>query len=287
LLADLLRAVGEAAAVVAERVDCSVTVVDDDPAGSAAEIVASAPISIPVRYVPLGARSISAARNALVEAAVVEADLLAMIDDDCRPGSRWLATLLDVAEDTAADMVSGTVEYRAEPGGPPWLADEGFLGVTVRYRDREEPAFGCTANSLFRSAWLRAHPEVRFEERFGRLGGEDMTFFAAAKRTGARLRWSAGATVVERVPPERCTLRYMVVKNFWYGNNQVVLHLHNRDYGRVRLALQAGRRALEVVASGVAGIVPGRRVRPRRTLCDLAFCAGKGLGVAGLRVAHR
>jgi glycosyltransferase involved in cell wall biosynthesis len=290
LLSELLDAAAVSLAAAADQVTVAgIVVVDDDPEGSAKPVVDAAAerLPVPVHYRSSAARSISTARNTLVETGLERADLLAMIDDDCRPGPDWLVTLLEVLDDTDADIVSSHVDYRATPGAPAWLEREGFLGVAVQYPDRLEPPFGCTANSLFRTAWLRDHPAVRFDERFGRLGGEDMTFFAAARRAGARIRWSSAATVVETLPPSRATLRYLVSKSFWNGNNQVHLHVHNGDYGRPRLFVQAGRRAVSALGGAAGAVVRGRRPRWRWTLCEMAFCTGKVLGVAGVEAEHR
>ncbi len=59
---------------------------------------------------------------------------------------------------------------------------------------------------------------------------------------------AANAFIDEELPLSRSNLRFQIRKSFWYGNNQVVIHLHTGMTGRGRLVLRAvnGARAASV-----------------------------------------
>ena len=52
----------------------------------------------------------------------------------------------------------------------------------IEFTDGQQVPLAGTNNSFTRAAWLRDHPEIRFLERMGVVGGEDMVFFQTASR---------------------------------------------------------------------------------------------------------
>ena len=97
--------------------------VDNDPAGSAAEIVNrwGAHIAHEVHFDIEPQRGIAYARNRSVRRAG-SVDWIAFIDDDEVPPPGWLRSLVATQRRFGADGVSGTVVYRLAPRGRPWLA---------------------------------------------------------------------------------------------------------------------------------------------------------------------
>lgn len=267
--------------------EVSVVVVDDDPQGSGRPVVeaAAARSTGPVRYHHLGSRNLSHARNAVIEQALPHGDWVAFVDDDCLPEPDWLLHLLAVQERTAADLVTGHVVYRVRPGAPRWLVDEPFCDFTA-YEDGEEPAYGNTANVLMSTGFLR-RSGTRFRESLGRTGGEDMTFYDDARAAGARLRYAASARVHEPLTPARERLGYHLHRQFWLGNNMVVINRHTHAERMSRMLLRGGKR---VLVSGTAPVRRWRRGEPLQLRWSLAHALqglGLVLGVLGVTVSHR
>lgn len=188
-----------------------IVVIDDDPELSAQGLIAqlAATASAPVRYVVSGARNVSAARNAALDAA--EGEWIAFIDDDEIAAPGWLAALLRVQAETGADIVKGYVEGVYPDGTPDWVrkADP----YTRDYgADGETPAVLASGNVLFRHR-LAAQHGVRFDAQFGRSGGEDTDFFHRFAAIGARAAASRSAVVREIVPAERVSPAYLRARN--------------------------------------------------------------------------
>src|SRR5665811_127948 len=184
-----------------------IIVADDDPKLSAQRVVQemAEKTSIPVRYVPCGARNVAVARNACLDAA--RGDWIAFIDDDERADPGWLASLLSAQKAYGADVVKGMVRgiYPAETPiwikiADPFTRDYGPTGQT--------PKEMATGNVFFRRA-LAAPPHHRFDPAFGRTGGEDTDFFRRLTQMGARIVACREAVVDEVVPVERVSLVYL------------------------------------------------------------------------------
>jgi len=265
----------------------SLVVVDDDPAGGAEDVVrelASGWDGV-LRYRHAGSANLSIARNTVIEEGLRAGEWLVFIDDDCLPDDEWLHHLLDVQSRTSADMVTGHVVYRARTGAPNWLVDEPFLDFTA-YEDGMEPDFGNTANVLLSTRFLR-DSGVRFRPALGLTGGEDMTFYADARANGASLRYSVEAIVYEPLTPSRERLRYHLHRQFWLGNNMVVINRHTHRESMLRLLVRGLKRA---VTSLLHAAVRVRRGQPAQLRWAIAFAlqgVGLVLGVLGVTVRHR
>ncbi|MEI9963934.1 MAG: glycosyltransferase family 2 protein [Caulobacteraceae bacterium] len=91
-------------------------VVDNDPAGSAADAAAvlAAEAPFPLRYVHEPTPGVASARNTGVAAAA--AGLIAFLDDDEEASPGWLAALLQAQARFDADVVFGPVRGMAPSG---------------------------------------------------------------------------------------------------------------------------------------------------------------------------
>lgn len=211
--------------------DIEIVVVDNDPMRSAEATVAAVALgtSVPVKYAMEPARNISLARNRALSFAV--GDWLALIDDDEIADSNWLAALLAAAEGHGADAVIGRVDALYPPGTPGWLlaADPlsrrwGASGTAL--------TTGSSANALLNRDVLIASG-VRFDEAFGRSGGEDTDFFNRLHLAGAKIVASDTALVRERVPVERLRPAYL--------RRRAVRAGHSYGLIRLRALSPAGR----------------------------------------------
>lgn len=279
VLAELLpRLLEQAAEVTAGgRYAAEVVVVDNDPAGSAAAVVAGIP---GVRYVTEPRPGIAAARDrALDEAA--GSRLLAFIDDDERPRDGWLAALVRTWEDSGAAAVAGRVlaEY-AEPVDPWIVAGRFFVRFEMPTGTPIDTA--ATGNLLLDLDQVRASG-TRFQSSLGLAGGEDTLFSRSLAQAGARMVWCAESAVYDRVPAERMTRRWVLTRAWSHGNATVSIELRLAGGSTARLRVRArglGRGALRM-GGGAARWALGIAVRSHRHQARGARAAFRGAGMVG------
>lgn len=199
-----------------EAVALSLIVCDNSPEASAradvAAFAASAPIAVTFVHEPK--TGVANARNTAVAAA--RSDFIAFLDDDEEAPVTWLSALLTTQTQFDADVVFGPVSARLMD------ADVRFPLYFEAFFSRRGPAssqaisvyYGC-GNSLIRRVVMPANKPFCTEHND--MGGEDDKLFYGLQTKGARMAWSAEATVFEDVPPSRSTLNYTLRRAFAYG----------------------------------------------------------------------
>jgi glycosyltransferase involved in cell wall biosynthesis len=260
-----------------------VLVVDNDPAGSARDVVAPW-ATRGVRYVAEPRPGISAARNrALAEGA--EHDLLVFIDDDELPSEHWLASLVGAWREWRCAAVTGPVVYRFGTEVDPWVAGSGMFDRWTWETGQSLPG-AATNNLLLDLARVRALG-VAFDERLGLVGGEDTMFTRALLGAGEQIRWVDSAEVVELVATDRLSRGWVLRRSFRSGSSWCRAELTlrrsgpQRWRGRTVLAGRALVRAVQALLALTAGLL-GRDVgRRARASCTLASQAGVLAGLTG------
>src|SRR4051794_29962656 len=176
----------------------SAIVVDNNPDGSAREIVAdcAARVRPALIYVHERQRGISYARNAALDAAHAagpgnQPDFIAFIDDDEVPEPGWIASLLAKQAETGADVVSGPVVPEFDGDAPRWAVDGGFY-ASDDIPDGAARSVAATNNALIR-AGLLGPGGFRFDEALALTGGEDTMLFTEMSDAGHRIVWAREA----------------------------------------------------------------------------------------------
>ena len=284
--AELDRLLADLASTVERRYDgfaVGIAVADDNPDLSAREVTERWSEAFPLgtRWLGVASGNISAARNALLDAAVeAEADLC-FLDDDEMPDPAWLHELQRVRRSSDADVVIGSVHRRFPADAPNWLHElPSALGVT--YPDGSVPEVGITGNALISVSWLR-QSGLRFEAELGTTGGEDVTFFNTAKGRGANVRYAANSLVWEIVPPARSTFSFQVGFEFRTG---VHIARFSPDVPVPRLLARAAR-DMSVGVVRAAAALPRSRGVAFTHLGRAVRGGGIALGLLGLRLDHK
>ena len=264
--------------------ECFVLIVDNDPAGGAADQVrAWSPRG--VRYVHEPHPGIAAARNrALVEGAA--ADLLAFIDDDGLPLDGWLQHLVDTWLRYRSAGVSGPVLARFESGEPePWVANSGVFDRTVRTTGTLVGGAG-SGNLLLQLSQLRDRNLI-FDEEFGLSGGSDTMLTHALIKDGGQIRWCDEAEIYDYHSPDRLSRRWVIKRSFRTGNDwsRVALALTRSRLERVTEGAELTARGLVIVGRGLVRSLVGlvrSDVRRRATgACQVASGVGVLTGAFG------
>lgn len=288
-LRTLLRALRTVAAATAERARIGVVVVDDNADQRARAVVDEfkGAFALGCLYRHSGQRNISLARNIAIETARVESDWVAMIDDDCEPEPRWLCGFLDVLETTGADCVTGPMHLRVPLGSPSWLSKQPFFDdVRLNLPDRELMNIAATNNSMIRAAFLRDHPDIRFDPNLGKLGGEDMVFYRTASNAGLRIRFARSSVVWGNEPADRATFRHQVRYRFWLGNTEFITNFYLDETSRVRLFFRGTKRLVLALGRPLRRLVHGEKPELRYCVASVAGAVGLICGTLGLKKHH-
>jgi hypothetical protein len=262
-----------------------VLIVDNDPDGSARSQVEA---FAGVRYEHEPKPGIAAARNRALDAA--STDLLVFIDDDERPVPGWLRALVSTYLDGRPAGVVGPVvsEFAAPPD--PWIVAGGFF-VRRRPATGTEVTVAATNNLLLDLAQVRRRG-LRFDGRFGVTGGSDTLFTRQLTASGGCLVWCAEAGVVDVVPVERLTRRWVLRRAFRSGNSASLVELElagappDRTRARIR---QLGRGAARLGGGAVrlaAGTLTRRTAVRAAGARNLARGAGLVAGAFGRAYAE-
>ncbi|MBM7806996.1 glycosyltransferase involved in cell wall biosynthesis [Geodermatophilus bullaregiensis] len=271
-----------------------IVVVDNDPERSAQEVVRAISAQhlertgIGLRYEVEPEPGIAAARNRAL-ASAEESRILVFIDDDERPEPEWLMRLLETWVSSRAAAVAGPVlpQYLTQPH--PWVLAGDFY-VTRRLQTGVDIGVAGGGNLLLDLADVRQQG-IRFDEAVGLAGGEDNLFTTRLGRAGARMIWCAEARVMERVPPERTTLQWVLQRSWSDGNVEArtALRLAPRSGERLVQRLRGLWRGFLRVTAGLARAVlgavllsPRHQARGTRTLLR-----GAGMVAGALGLTHQ
>lgn len=280
----LLLAIGRLTFPSGLEPDLRVHVVDNNPDGSAGTVVERlAPqLPFPVGYQQVGQQNISAVRNAALEGAPADADLLALIDDDEEPSPEWLDHLLVVQRECDADVVIGPVVPAFSADAPAWIRDGGFFDL-AQHPDRTRLDDGISGNALLRRSAVSLRG-LRFDERLGLSGGEDQAFFRSVAASGLDIRYAADALVTEPVPQARLSVRYLLERERRKGNTLGLLD-RGLDRRTPRPAAIRLLKSAKYLAHGVGGLLLLPVTRSRASLvwslCRVARGAGMLTGLGG------
>ena len=291
LLERLLASLEVAAAMArdAEAATVGIVIVDDNTDGRAEEVACrwEPRFTRGVTYLRSGQGNISIARNLAMNAACDLGEWTAMTDDDCEVEPQWLVELLGVAERTHADAVTGPLRLQLPDDAPAWLRQQPFLGDgQFDFDDGADMETAATNNSMIRSSWWRYHPDVRFRDDLGVIGGEDMVFYRTARRLGLRIRFASDAVARGNETPDRTTFAAVLRSRLWLGNTEAVTNLTVGDATRGRLVLRAGRRFLQATTRPATRVLGRNTPEFRYALASICRSLGMALGAAGVRIRH-
>jgi len=274
LLARLLEALEAERRSSVRGFTSEVVVVDNDPEGSAYDVVMQAP---DVRYLQERRPGIAAARNAAVRNS--HGRLVVFIDDDEVPCRGWLRTLVEFHEQSPHAVTGAPVVTVYPHRAPRWIVESGLLDRS-RHPSGSPVRWPATNNVVIDRRVLPPEP---FDDRFGLTGGEDTHLFMRLAVAGHDAVWCDEAEVYEEVPRDRLRLRWMLGRSFRAGNT----------LGRCEREVFGGKAGLRRAARAGATILraPTRLLRSgpplRSRLLLVAADAARGMGALAGLVGHR
>lgn len=249
----------QALSVIDDRTAVDIVVVDNDPQGCARQTVGSFAAEharVTVHYENEPAPGISAARNRAL-ATASECDVLVFIDDDERPTPRWLASLLETYRVHGSAAVVGPVISEFEVKPDRWVQAGRFFNR--RRLPTGTPVDVAATNNLLLDLHQIRAMGLDFDPRFGISGGGDTMFSRDLHRRGGVLIWNDEAVVMDVVPRERVTRRWVIRRALRSGTSwsTVALALARTRWERLGLRLQLTARGLARLLGGAVRCTAG------------------------------
>jgi glycosyltransferase involved in cell wall biosynthesis len=184
-----------------------------------------------LRVVTETKQGISPARNRAVKESL-GSQYLIFIDDDEIPCDEFLHAAWATFHQGEADCIGGKVLVRfPQDIRPKWFEDE--LLRFLAYTDYGDKPFWITdgktplwtANIGYRVQIFIDNPELRFDDRYSRVGnavggGEDVVMFAALLERNMRIRYCPGMSVEHFVEEEKVTRSYFIKRHYSSGYKQ-------------------------------------------------------------------
>lgn len=221
LLASLSRQkVGEA-----DAGEWLVIVVDNDLTGANKEVVAEAMAQhgLPVLFVEEPQRGIPFARNACVRAALAnDYAALIFVDDDEEAPEGWLAAMLGMWRESAADCVTGPVEAILPDKAPCWAVKSGAFNKQYPYPRGQAVRQAFTNNTLVSRAVLETMGPEGFDLSFRYSGSSDIHYFMRVHKEGFKILWCPEAVIYEHVPPSRLRYAWIIRRGFRAGAGDAI-----------------------------------------------------------------
>ena len=238
------------------RFEVSICIADNDPTETARPVAEEMSSRVRVRYATQPKKSISLTRN--VSLTLGSGELVAMVDDDEDVPGTWLLSHLRALVSHDAEISHGPVTpvfHRAAPG---YLMRSGMYGSTSNPVSGSTTGFIPSTNNCMFYRSLLSRLDHGFDETFGLTGGEDAEFFQRLRLAQARSIWCREAEIKEWIPPERTTIRWVVLRRYRCGITWARrMAMHEQEVFRSEL-----RRRRRRVLLDVAGIPAALMLAP-------------------------
>lgn len=160
-------------------------------------------------------QNIALARNLAIAKSVGE--VLLFVDDDETVDPQWLINHLKALSNyKQASVIVGPVIPIYRNGCPKWIKQGSFFSG-LNYDDGYELTTAPTNNT---SVIKKDIPnECIFDMSFGLTGGSDSDFFRKLHKYGLKIIFSMQPKVYEETRSERESLKWLLRRNFRYGQN--------------------------------------------------------------------
>lgn len=216
-----------------ENHDVRLIIVDNDPQKSAYPIVKShqTSSSFKIEYDVEPEKGISFVRNRAIRN--VRANYFAFIDDDETADENWLATIYKTLIDQQADIVFGPVVSLFPDDAPSWAKNNPCF-KTKQKGTGTLLKTGATNNVLIYTAALGTPPQ-EFDPSFALTGGSDTEYFYRLFLAGKKLIFCDEAIVYEKVPLNRITEKWILLRSFRKG--QCYSRIFIQKYSKYRKLL--------------------------------------------------
>lgn len=210
---------------------------------------------------------ISAARNSATSKALeLQPELVAFLDDDEWPEPQWLAELMRIQSEQAADAVGGPTLPEFPPEAPEHLRNNTYYGASLNLPDGSSCQLEAGGNFLIKASVLQKYSPAFFHPSFAHSGGEDLAFFKQLSQDGHTMAWAANAIVHEPVSESRLAEGWLKERIINIHNSRVrVMQMLEPGILQklVRGIKTIGLGSVAILLSGAALLIPSYRESAR------------------------
>jgi succinoglycan biosynthesis protein ExoM len=199
----------------------SVVVCDNFKLNHAKVVIEKQKLDFSVEYLYEDKKGIPFARNKVVDYAINEgANYVAFFDDDEEVDYKWLQNLYDTILNYNADVSVGRVISIYSEEVDEWVVQSGFFDER-RKKTGSNLRYAATSNILY-SIKIFKDWGLRYDEKFQFTGGTDNFLAADILRTGGKIVYTDESIVREIVASHRATFKWMYLRKFRCGANDIM-----------------------------------------------------------------
>jgi len=195
-------------------------------------------------------RGISQVRNALMNEAFdnLQADFIAMVDDDEWVEPQWISALINTHYQTNADIVGGNVIPDFEIPPPDWLKELDIYYQRDEGVSRIVPFISGTTNVLLSRSLRVKNPTELFDTFYSLVGGGDYEYFTRLKNKGMVFAYSKEAKSHEIFGASRLTKEWAIERAYRIGAGNIRILLKNKP-GLIKIILEVLKSLMAIALS--------------------------------------
>jgi glycosyltransferase involved in cell wall biosynthesis len=269
--------------IVPEATKVVITVIDNDAAEGARNLVAEYKVLLPFRveYLCEPTRGIPVARNSAVEFShEIGADYIAFIDDDEWGSKDWLQASYEYCQSKGGDIVVSGQVVSVFPDNCP---EHVRLSLQRKPGNSGKELNSCATNNVLFPIRLTKALGLRFDVSNPLTGGEDIVFFTKAKSKGVKIVKCAESIVYEKVHKVRTTIRWISKRKYSTGITVCWRRRYN-GVSSVSIFISSLYNIFQKLLATVFMIAMNNKIRRNRSWFKVCRAAGVMSGLFGVQV---
>jgi len=189
----------------------TIYVIDNDPNGSAREIVAAKFTTF--HYINEKRKGISFARNNAISTG--RGKFIAFVDDDEVVSEGWLSNSIKFLDENECDVMFGGVKTIYPSSVDGWIKElDAFKSPSHLHGEAIESS---GAGNVFIRRGCLLESGCRFDPKFSFTGGEDSMLFRQLNKLGFKLLWNNMIWIDEYVEGNRLNEKYLLLRAYRDG----------------------------------------------------------------------
>lgn len=205
-------------------------VIDNDCEQSAKPVIEKFREDFPIKinYFVEEKRGLSNAGNKLIsEALNLGATHIMMFDDDILPPENQLQIYLDYYEKNQKAVILTAASYSKFTKKVPKYIEKNDLFKTSDSKKTGQIRTDCATGNVFFPATLMSVLNLKFDDKYVFMGGEDGAFFASAGKLGATIVWCKEAFNFELNDEDKANIPWILERSYYNGYSAAFLKKNN------------------------------------------------------------
>lgn len=206
--------------ILPENIKVELLVIDNDEEASAKEIVQNfqASAKIKVNYFIEKNRGLSNARNRLIAEAVnICASHVAMFDDDILLPENWLVNYINYYNNNEDSVIITAASYAAFTEKPPKYIEKNDLFKCSTTKKTGQIRNDAASGNVFFPISIITDLNLKFNNEYVFMGGEDGKFFEEASNKGATIVWCNDCFNRELNSSDKINIAWIIKRSHYNG----------------------------------------------------------------------